>query len=294
MNTCIEKKAYAKINLFLDIENLRNDGYHNIKSIMQTVDWFDIIRVSRFYEEGIKITCSNRNIPTDSSNIVFRVTKAFFNELDIYEGILIDIEKNIPLSAGMAGGSADGAATLEALNELYGNPFSTDELIKIGKDVGADIPFCILGGTKIIGGIGEIITDCHSVPKCFIVCAKNSNTGVSTPQAYKELDNIYCDFVGYKYSKDKFDLMLEAIEKKDVHGICANMFNIFEEAIAVEHSSVNKIKKTMMDHGAIKAMMSGSGPSVFGIFTEYDQAEKAQKQLLKMGAITKICKPITK
>ena len=290
----IEKKAYAKINLFLDIEKLRDDGYHNIKSIMQTIDWYDVIQVKKGIHEGIKITSNDRKLPTDSSNIVYRVTKAFLNELDINEGIEIYVEKSIPVSAGMAGGSADGAATLEALNELYGFPFSVDDLVRIGKSIGADIPFCIRGGTKEISGIGDIMTDCAKMPKCFILCAKMSDTGVSTPQAYKELDNIYCDFVGYNYSKEKLDSLIDAMAQKNIEAMCASMFNIFEEAIAIEHVSVNQIKNIMKKHGAIKAMMSGSGPSVFGIFTKESAAASACKVLKGMGARAKICRPIQK
>lgn len=290
----IEKKAYAKINLFLDIEKLRDDGYHNIKSVMQTIDWYDVIQVKKGIYEGIKITSNDRKLPTDSSNIVYRVTKAFLNELDINEGIEIYVEKSIPVSAGLAGGSADGAATLEALNELYGFPFSEDDLVRIGKSIGADIPFCIKGGTKEISGIGDIMTDCAKMPKCIILCAKMSDTGVSTPQAYKELDNIYCDFVGYNYSKEKLDSLKESMVQKNINGMCASMFNIFEEAIAIEHVSVNQIKNIMKKHGALKAMMSGSGPSVFGIFTSESDAANACKVLKGMGARAKICRPIQK
>ena len=187
----VERRAYAKINLFLDIESRRTDGYHNIKSVMQTVDWFDVINISLATTDGIHITSNDKNVPTDSSNIVFRACKAFFARLGYSEGVNIHIEKNIPMSAGMAGGSADGAATLEGLNELLDSPFSTETLIDIGKDVGADIPFCIVGDTKIISGIGEIIENCAPMPECYIVCAKQNDGGVSTPQAYKQLDEKY-------------------------------------------------------------------------------------------------------
>lgn len=290
----IEKKAYAKINLFLDIEKLRGDGYHNIKSVMQTIDWFDVIQVKKGIYDGIKITSNDKRLPTDSSNIVFRAARAFLNELDINEGIDIYVEKSIPVSAGMAGGSADGAATLEALNELYGFPFTTDELVKIGKNIGADIPFCIRGGTKKIGGIGDLMVDTSPMPECIILCAKMPDAGVSTPQAYKELDNIYCDFVGYNYSREKLDGLIESMAAGDIKEMCENMFNIFEEAIAVEHSSVNQIKSIMKNYGAIKAMMSGSGPSVFGIFENESDAELACKDLKSKGAKAKICHPIAK
>jgi 4-diphosphocytidyl-2-C-methyl-D-erythritol kinase len=290
----IEKKAYAKINLFLDIESRREDGYHNIKSIMQTVNWFDIIRVDKSYYDGITITSDDRRVPTDSSNIVYRVAKAFLNELDCNDGISIDIEKHIPISAGMAGGSADGAATLEALNELYEFPFSVEELIRIGKNVGADIPFCIVGGTKLVSGIGDVIEDCEALHECHIVCAKMSNEGVSTPMAYKELDNIYCDFVGYNYSKNKLNNMITAIKNQDTKGLCSFMFNIFEEAIAVEHASVNQIKSIMSKYSPLKTMMSGSGPSVFGVFEDIESADKACLDLKKHGAAAKVCVPICK
>ncbi len=290
----VEKKAYAKINLFLDIESRRDDGYHNIKSIMQTIDWYDVIRVNLITHDGIKISSNDKRVPTDSSNIVYRAAKAFFGKLGYSDGISIEIEKSIPMSAGMAGGSADGAATLEALNEIYGFPFSVEELIQIGKDVGADIPFCVMGGTKLISGIGEIIEDCGIIPDCYILCAKHSNIGVSTPMAYKELDNIYSDFVGYKYSKAKLDNIIKAIKDKRINEICGSMFNIFEEAIAADHASVKEIKTIMLNNGAKKAMMSGSGPSVFGIFTDYDNATKACDELQETGAAVKVCKPISK
>ena len=290
----IEKKAYAKINLFLDIESRREDGYHNIKSIMQTVDWYDIIRVEKTIHDGIKIISNDKRVPTDSSNIVYRVAKAFFGEYGYSDGISVEIEKNIPMSAGMAGGSSDGAATLEALNELYGFPFSVEGLIKIGKSVGADIPFCIVGGTKLTSGIGDIIEDCPAIPNCYILCAKNSNIGVSTPMAYKELDNIYCDFVGYTYSKEKLENITRAMRGENIDDMCTSMFNIFEEAIAADYSSVGEIKLILEKHGAKKAMMSGSGPSVFGIFTDREMAEKAYKELCNKGATAKICLPINK
>ena len=168
------------------------------------------------------------------------------------------------------------------------------EDLQIGKNIGADIPFCILGGTKKISGIGEIMEECSQMPECFIVCAKMTESGVSTPQAYKELDNIYCDFVGYRYSKDKFDNILAAIEEKNIEEMCKNMFNIFEEAIAVEHSSVNFIKNVMKKNGAHQSMMSGSGPSVFGIFTNKDQANAVCNELIKKGSMAKVCVPVTK
>lgn len=289
-----EKKAFAKINLFLDVESRRTDGYHNIKSVMQTVDWFDVIKVSCSSSDGIQITSSDKNVPTDSSNIVFRVAKAFFCRLGSSHGINIEIEKHIPMSAGMAGGSADGAATLEALNEIFGFPFSTDELIDIGKDVGADIPFCIVGGTKIISGIGEMIESCAEMPDCYIVCAKHNFGAVSTPQAYKLLDDKYDGFYERCYNSNSFEAMISALENQSIDGVCGTVYNIFEEVVAAEQSSVNKLKKIMRSNGAEVALMSGSGPSVFGIFKSLEKAEKANAALEACGAKSKVCRPISK
>ena len=289
-----EKKAYAKINLFLDIESRRTDGYHNIVSVMQTVDWYDVVRVAKAEGEGIYIRSNDENVPTDSSNIVFRAAKAFLNKLNISQGISIEIEKNIPISAGMAGGSSDGAATLEGLNELFGFPFSTEDLISIGKELGADIPFCIVGGTKLAGGIGEIIEDAPLIPDCFIVCAKQGDDRVSTPEAYKALDDKYDGFYDRSFDRDRLDDVLGALAQKDIDGVCKSVFNIFEEVIIPNHKSVSALKQQMLDGGAKAALMSGSGPSVFGFFTEVEKAQIICENLKNQNVNARVCKPINK
>lgn len=288
----IDIKAYAKINLFLDIESRREDGYHNIKSVMQSVDWYDVIKISKSYSDlSINIKSNNKLVPIDSSNIVYKITKAFLKKCNINSGIDIYIEKNIPISAGMAGGSSDGAATLKGLNKLFGEPLSLDELIDMAKSIGADIPFLLIGGTKIVKGIGDIIESCHDIPECYFVCAKDDSACVSTPNAYKTLDKIYNNFNCYT-PNDKFNKMINSLNISDLHGVGDNLFNIFEPVIKSKEKSVSIIKDILIKNGAINSIMSGSGPSVFGIFDNINSANIASNELNKLGINAKACKPV--
>ena len=291
----VKKKAYGKINIFLDIESRKADGYHNIKSIMQTVDWYDEISVQNRTDSEIKISCSNSQIPCDKSNISYKVAKAFLDEIGSTSGVNIHIEKNIPISAGMAGGSADGAATLEALNELFNIPLSTENLISISKSIGADIPFCLIGGTKLIGGIGDIIEDTDSnLPNCFILCAKQDGQNISTPGAYKELDIIHQNFTSYSHHKTLLDNILLGIKEQNITTISQNVYNIFEETESARLANIAQIKDVMLKSGALCALMSGSGPSVFGIFTDEEKANFACGTLLNSKIQARVCKPINK
>lgn len=291
----VKKKAYGKINLFLDIEERRNDGYHNIMSVMQTVDWCDTVSVSKNNDPEIKVISSNSGIPCDSSNIAYKVAKVFFEKLGIAPAVTIEIEKNIPIAAGMAGGSADGAATLEALNELFDSPFSQKDLILMSQNIGADIPFCLVKGTKLISGIGEIIENIEgSFPECFILCAKPNNVNISTPAAYRELDSVYRNFVGYSYEKNKLENLLMGIREENIEKITASMYNIFEKTQSAIDADVATIKSTMLKYGALGAMMSGSGPSVFGIFSDEAKANSACEFFKRNNIIARSCRPTRK
>jgi len=291
----VKKKAYGKINLFLDIEERRNDGYHNIMSVMQTVDWCDTVSVSKNNDPEIKVISSNSGIPCDSSNIAYKVAKVFFEKLGIAPAVTIEIEKNIPIAAGMAGGSADGAATLEALNELFDSPFSQKDLILMSQNIGADIPFCLVKGTKLISGIGEIIENIEgSFPECFILCAKPNNVNISTPAAYRELDSVCRNFVGYSYEKNKLENLLMGIREENIEKITASMYNIFEKTQSAIDADVVTIKSTMLKYGALGAMMSGSGPSVFGIFSDEAKANSACEFFKRNNIIARSCRPTTK
>lgn len=289
----IERFAYAKINLFLDIKGIREDGYHDIVSVMQTVDWADKITLDKTDSTGIYVTCSDPTIPIDKRNTAYKAAELFLSRLQKSEmGVQIHIEKHIPWAAGLAGGSADAAATLLGLNDLFAAPFSDAELLSIGRCVGADVPFCLVGGTQKIGGIGEKIDPFPLMPACYLVCAKLGE-GVSTPTAYMALDEQYNNFPHDSVKYDKLNCLREAFGQNSLLRLPDGLYNIFEEPIERMRPSVSLLKSVLMDAGAVAAMMSGSGPSVFGVFENMEIASMALDALRRLGAVCEICRPIT-
>ena len=281
--------AYAKINLFLDIESLRDNGYHNIISIMQLVDLNDDLEVS-FHEDSeksITVFCDNSTIPCDKSNLVYKAADLF----PVRGKIEIKISKRIPISAGLAGGSADAAATLIALNKLSGNKLSTDELCKIGANLGADVPFCIKGGACLVKGIGEILTPVDSMPRFPIVIAKKGE-GMSTPAAYKALDNKFNNFANYTPNTKFCDILFNDSSRLSAGEYCNGLFNIFESVVEPQRPAVTKLKNVMIEHRAKGSIMSGSGTSVFGIFESEADAQKALTALKNSGADAHLCYPL--
>ena len=284
----ISVKAYAKINLFLDIEGIRDNGYHNILSLMQSVTLHDKIDVEYDAEsdKDIEIICDNDNIPCDRRNLAYKAA-----ELILESGkVKITIEKSIPSEAGLAGGSADAAATLVGLNALLGNKYSKDELKALGAKIGADVPFCIEGGACIVEGIGEKTTPCRSMPDLPIVIARIGE-GMSTPLAYGMLDERYHRFKDYAPNKEKLDMLLCNNDGMSVNDYCKGLFNIFESVVEPERPYVTQIKKIMIEKGACGAMMSGSGTSVFGIFENEFTARAAEVSLKEIGALAYLCSP---
>ncbi|MBE6684511.1 MAG: 4-(cytidine 5'-diphospho)-2-C-methyl-D-erythritol kinase [Ruminococcaceae bacterium] len=285
----VTKFAYAKINLFLDIESRRDDGYHNILSLMQRISLKDTISVyiEPAETKAIKITCSDPTIPCGEKNLAYKAA-------DIYPipsgKIVINIDKVIPSSAGLAGGSADAAATLLALNELSGDKLTLSELCALGAKLGADIPFCITEGACIVEGIGDILTATDPMPEFPIVIAKKGE-GMSTPAAYRALDEKYDNFVGYASHKELLDQLTKVNETTSAHEYCEGLFNIFEDIVEPERPNVTLIKEIMMSCGAASAMMSGSGTSVFGIFDSEISATVAVEALKKQGADAYLCYP---
>ncbi len=278
----LQRNAYAKINLFLDIESKRDDGYHNIISVMQSVSLCDTVTVEycESADKYIEITCDDPTIPLGEKNIAYKAANLFLDS----GKVKIHISKRIPAAAGLAGGSTDAAAVLTLLNELTGNKKSADELLSIGAKIGADVPFCIAGGTKLTLGIGEKMSDFKPLPSCYIVISKMGD-GVSTPEAYSLLDGMFDNFENYSPRKD----LLAMLEKEN----SANgMFNIFESAVIPCRPAVQAIKDTLTEQGAEFAMMSGSGPSVFGIFSSKEKASAAREALVGIGAIAHICEPV--
>lgn len=270
-------KANAKINLFLEITGRRENGYHDISTVMHSVRLCDNVTVANNSSNTINITSNSDTMPTDRRNIAYKCTEAFLCELNISDGIDIYIEKNIPMEAGLAGGSADGAAVLNGLNELYSFPFSKDKLCSIGEKIGADIPFCIMGGAMLCEGIGEIMTPCSTLPDCHIVIAKG-NVGVSTKDAYNKLDTMENRIIHNNN-------MPELLYKGDLKEICDGMFNCFEQLVP----GIENIKNIMLRHGSLGSMMSGSGSAVFGIFAQRSDADKALDELKRNNYFACIC-----
>lgn len=287
----VEINGYAKINLFLDIQSKRLDGYHNIISVMQAIDWHDKIKISQTDCSGIKLQCTEHEVPVDQKNTAYKAASLFLDAMQSSCGVNIVIEKNIPLAAGLAGGSADAAAVLIGLNELFGHPLSNENLLLLGGKIGADVPFCMTRGTRLTTGIGDKIESFPAISNCFIVCAKMGD-GVSTPQAYRCLDEMYDDFANYRPRQEKLLTLSKAIEACDLELLSQGIYNIFERPVEEARPFVTSLKKLLREYGAKAAMMSGSGPSVFGIFSDKAAAKQACNALCDFGAKARICVPV--
>lgn len=293
-------EAHAKINLFLDIVGRRPDGYHEIAGVMQSISLSDTVTVEAMGVNAtggaarMALTCSNPDLPTDSRNLAWRAADAFFAASGYgCESLCIHIEKRIPAAAGMAGGSTDAAAVLKALNELCGYPLTADGLCRVGAGLGADVPFCIVGGAQITRGIGDELTSLPALPDCELVVAC-AGEGVSTPAAYRALDGMYGDFDPAAYTPREGELaaQIAALRGEDLDGVCASAFNLFESVVLPTHSTAGGIKKLLSDEGAILSLMSGSGPSVFGVFRRGDGgAMRAKACLDGQGIPAWICHP---
>ncbi len=272
----MEIKARAKINLTLDVLRKRPDGYHDVKMIMQTVDLYDIIKLN-CNQNGYITMCTNLSyLPTGNKNIAYQAAQVFYEHTAIKnEGLHIDIYKNIPVSAGLAGGSTDAAAVLIALNSIYETRLSESELMHMGKQLGADVPYCIMGGTALAEGIGDVLTRLPAMPPTTIVLAKPP-ISVSTLQVYKQLqlDRIV--------NRPDTDGAIDAIYNQDIIGIAKRMHNVLEAVTAKEHRIVNRIKNVMLGSEALNAIMSGSGPTVIGVFGNDICAQKAVMKLRKI------------
>ena len=282
----VKLKVFAKINLMLDIIARRTDGYHDLFMIMQSVNLYDTIIVTENKSKSISITCNVSGIPLDNKNIAWKAAEGFFEYTKKKnKGIAINIEKNIPYAAGLAGGSADGAGVIIALNKIYGTNLTENELCKIGVKIGADVPFCLTGGTLLAQGVGEVLSKVKPLRRCYIVLAK-PKFDVNTGEAYSQFDSF-----GKNHTPDKLG-MLCAIQERNLNEIAGKMENVFEQFIDVPNRI--DIKEIMRNNGALGVCMSGSGPTVFGIF---DDKEKAQKTALELKAFTDdvfLTKPVSK
>lgn len=290
------ERANAKINLYLDVVGRRENGYHNIVSLMQTVSVCDLVTVDfkPSLHTAIHLSASgNDAMPTDCRNLAWRAAELFLSRVGRSGEVTVSIEKHIPMAAGLAGGSADAAAVLRALNRLCGTPLSTHELCELGAKLGADIPFCIVGGCARVTGIGECLEEAPPMPDVPLVVACMGE-GVSTPWAYGQLDTLHNNFADADAEKTQHVRILSALSEHRIKDACADFYNIFEEVVPSVQPYVNKLKTIMNDAGAIRSMMSGSGPSVFGVFRTVEDASDAVLTLRQMGAAAFVCHPKAK
>lgn len=289
----MEIKAYAKLNFFLDVVGIRSDGYHDIISIMQTVDWYDIIKISKNVSRETVLKTDSTRLSCGEENIAYRAAQKYLAATSITDGLEIEIQKNIPIAAGMAGGSADAAAVLLGLNEMFEKQLTDGELLKLGAELGADIPFCMKGGTGLVSGIGDKILPCEDFPDCTILCAKFGE-GVSTPIAYRLLDEKNNFFHKVTSHRENLNIIFDGIKNQNPFDASKGFFNVFEDTISALNPDVSKLKRIMTENGSYLCQMSGSGPSVFGLFHNEAEAGKALYQVLQIGAAAKICHPVNK
>ena len=290
------ERANAKINLYLDIVGRRENGYHDLVSLMQTISLCDIVSLEFFPAAHTRIhlqTSGNSAMPCDCRNLAWRAAERYLARIGLQGEVHIFLEKHIPMAAGLAGGSADAAAVLRGLNRLCGARLSVSELCALGAELGADIPFCIVGGTALVSGIGDRLQPLAPMPAVTLVVACQGQ-GVSTPQAYAALDAQHQNFTDRSGRELQFEPFLQALTDGNVLSAAPLCYNIFEEVVPQEQPFVERLKDAMLAGGATRAMMSGSGPSVFGIFAKVEDAAAVCERLRASGADAFVCHPCGK
>ena len=271
-NNDISLKALAKINLGLDVVRRREDGYHEVRMIMQTIQLYDRLDIKRTQEPGIQIQTNLSFLPVNENNLIYKAAKLLMDEFSITDGVSVKLDKRIPVAAGMAGGSTDAAAMLIGVNRLFSLGLTKRQLMERGVQIGADVPYCIMRGTALAEGIGEALSPLPPMVKCPVLIAKPS-ISVSTKFVYQNLKlddtTIHPDI----------DRLIDDIKAKNLHDIAAHMGNVLETVTIPNYPVIDEIKKHMLSNGAVGAMMSGSGPTVFGLFDDEDTAKKAYKAM---------------
>ena len=271
-NNDISLKALAKINLGLDVVRRREDGYHEVRMIMQTIQLYDRLDIKRTQEPGIQIQTNLSFLPVNDNNLIYKAAKLLMDEFSITDGVSVKLDKRIPVAAGMAGGSTDAAAMLIGVNRLFSLGLTKRQLMERGVQIGADVPYCIMRGTALAEGIGEALSPLPPMVKCPVLIAKPS-ISVSTKFVYQNLKlddtTIHPDI----------DRLIDDIKAKNLHDIAAHMGNVLETVTIPNYPVIDEIKKHMLSNGAVGAMMSGSGPTVFGLFDDEDTAKKAYKAM---------------
>lgn len=271
-NYDISLKALAKINLGLDVVRRREDGYHEVRMIMQTIHLYDRLDIKRTKESGIQIQTNLSFLPVNENNLIYKAAKLLMDEFSITDGVSVKLDKRIPVAAGMAGGSTDAAAMLFGMNRLFSLGLTKRQLMERGVQIGADVPYCIMRGTALAEGIGEELSPLAPMVKCPVLIAKPS-ISVSTKFVYQNLKlddaTIHPDI----------DRLIDDIKAKNLYDIAAHMGNVLETVTIPNYPVIDEIKKHMLSHGAVGAMMSGSGPTVFGLFDDEATAKKAYKAM---------------
>ena len=270
----ISLKALAKINLGLDVVRRREDGYHEVRMVMQTIHLFDRLNIEKTKDAGIRIKTNLFFLPVNENNLIYKAGKLLMDEFNITEGVSVELDKRIPVAAGMAGGSTDAAAMLYGMNKIFDLGLSMQELKDRGVKIGADVPYCLMRGTALAEGIGEKLKSLPPMIKCPVLIAK-PQISVSTKFVYENLrldeNTVHPDI----------DALIQDIKDKDLHEVCNHMGNVLETVTIPNYPIIDEIKKKMMNSGAIGAMMSGSGPTVFGLFEDEETAKKAYKEMKK-------------
>lgn len=270
----IELKALAKINLGLDVLRRREDGYHEVRMIMQTIGLSDELEIRKIKQPGIQVETNLYYLPTNENNLVYKAAQLLKDEFGLRDGIGIRLRKRIPVAAGMAGGSSDAAAVLWGMNQMYKLGLSRQELMDRGVKLGADVPYCVLRGTALAEGIGEKLSVLPPMPKCYILIAK-PGISVSTKFVY---ENLHANDLRPEQHPD-VDAMIRAMEKKDLGLLASWMGNVLETVTVPAYPVIDEIKRFMVEYGALGAMMSGSGPTVFGIYDTRGKARQAYREL---------------
>ena len=271
----IQLKSRAKINLSIDVLGKRDDGYHLVEMIMQTIDLFDKIKIFSLKEDTIIIESNSLDIPLDSTNIVYKAADLIKKQYNIKEGVKIIIEKNIPIAAGMAGGSSNAAAVLVGLNQLWQLKLSENKLKELGLKLGADVPFCIGGQTALAENIGEKLTKIDGLSENIFILVCKPELFVSTKEIYEEIDSKIIE----KRPNNK--LLIQLLKENKIQQIADNMYNVLEEVTRERYPVIEEIEKIMMENDALGSMMSGSGPTVFGLYINREDAENCKNKLLK-------------
>lgn len=267
-------KSLGKINLGLDVLGRRENGYHDVRMVMQTVYLYDQITLTKTKKPGIALETNLFFLPVDENNLAYRAAKLLMDEFQVKEGVHISLEKHIPVAAGMAGGSSNAAAVLFGINRMFSLGLSTEELMERGVTLGADVPYCIMRGTVLAEGIGEELTPLPPMPKCYVLIAKPP-ISVSTKLVYEKLDSHEIE------DHPDIDGILEGLQEENLEKIASRMGNVLEKVTIEEYPVIAEIKDMMKEHGALNAMMSGSGPTVFGLFDNKEVARAAADKIRK-------------